>query len=151
MCSGRVMLVDFPQVSGLPFATFGAVRGEISPRAAAGVTHLLLGHVAKSKEGTLCEARSATGPLAEIHDASMPGGHAALPLTATAADQDGASGHDAAPATVAPGGDWMGALVGIASEWSSHFPGYVAGAIDAADHGVRHALAILAAGEGSTP
>lgn len=138
------------------------------------------------EQGLAGEARSMAGPLAEIHDASMPGGHAALfgflglparmrrrltgellrmhcraqlarifgpsalhpvtdvikdwaadPLTATDADQDGMAGHEAAPAPRASSGAWRESLVGIASEWSPRFPGYVAGAIDAADLGVR--------------
>lgn len=137
-------------------------------------------------QGLSGEARSTAGPLAEIHDASMPGGSAALfgffgvpantrkrvhegglhahcraqlarmfgpqaaqpraelikdwatdPLTATAADQDGTAGHGAAPAATAASGIWRGRLLGIASEWSPQFPGYVAGAIDAATLGVR--------------
>ncbi len=132
------------------------------------------------------EARSAHGPLAEIHDASLPGGSAALfgffgvpararkdvpedvlrthcraqltrlfgplaatprmevikdwaldPHTATAADLEGASHHAAAPAATAPSGPWHGRLTGIASEWSPQFPGYLAGAIEAASLGVQ--------------
>ncbi|MEM5435813.1 flavin monoamine oxidase family protein [Paraburkholderia diazotrophica] len=135
------------------------------------------------------EARSAVGPLAEIHDASMPGGSAALfgffgipartrklvpeqklllhcraqlkrmfgveagqpkaellkdwatdPLTATAADFDAAGGHCAVPKATVASGPWHGRLAGIASEWSARFPGYVAGAIDAATTGVREAI-----------
>ncbi|MPW20461.1 Amine oxidase [Paraburkholderia piptadeniae] len=135
------------------------------------------------------EARSAVGPLAEVHDASMPGGSAALfgffgvpahtrkrvpeqelllhcraqfkrmfgaeaeqpkaelikdwaadPLTATAVDLEGAAGHGAAPQATVTSSPWHGRLVGIASEWSVRFPGYVAGAIDAATIGVREAI-----------
>jgi monoamine oxidase len=137
-------------------------------------------------EGFSGEARSATGPLAEIHDASMPGGNAALfgffgvpartrmrvsddalraqcraqlarlfgpqaaepcfdlvkdwsadPYTATAMDLDAPTGHLAAPAATPAAGGWRDRLVGIASEWSPTYPGYVAGAIDAAAAGVR--------------
>ncbi|ABO59589.1 FAD-dependent oxidoreductase (plasmid) [Burkholderia vietnamiensis] len=136
-------------------------------------------------EGFSGEARSATGPLVEIHDASMPGGSAALfgfvgvpartrlrvsddalrahcraqlarlfgpqaaeprfdvvkdwaadPYTATAMDLDAPTGHPAAPAARVATGGWRDRLMGIASEWSSAYPGYVAGAIDAADAGV---------------
>ncbi len=134
------------------------------------------------------EGRSVRGPLGEIHDASVPGGGAALfgffgvaahvragipddalrarcraqlarlfgpqgaapladaikdwasdPFTATAADLQSAGQH-AAPAPCAPAGPWHGCLTGIASEWSPRFPGYVAGAIDAADRGVRRLI-----------
>ncbi|WP_407702972.1 flavin monoamine oxidase family protein [Trinickia caryophylli] len=131
------------------------------------------------------EARSAVGPLAEIHDASMPGGDAALfgflglpartrgrlsddelrkqcraqlarmfgaqashprveivkdwaedPLTATGSDRDVGPEHPAAPAAMAESGVWRHVLIGVASEWSLRFPGYVAGAIDAASTGM---------------
>lgn len=133
------------------------------------------------EEGLSGEARSARGPLGEIHDASMPGGSAALfgffgvparvrknvsedvlrmhcraqltrlfgpqaaapraevikdwaqdPYTATAADLDTAGLHAEAPATTAASDPWRGRLTGIASEWSPQFPGYVAGAVEAA-------------------
>ncbi|HKR42078.1 MAG TPA: FAD-dependent oxidoreductase [Paraburkholderia sp.] len=147
------------------------------------------------EQGLSGEARSARGPLGEIHDASMPGGSAALfgffgvparvrksvsenelrghcraqftrvfgPLaatpkaefikdwaldsyTATAADLDGASHHAEAPAATAASGPWSGRLTGIGSEWSRQFPGYVAGAIEAASFGVQ-ALPVFAARE----
>ncbi|MEX3937798.1 flavin monoamine oxidase family protein [Paraburkholderia phymatum] len=140
------------------------------------------------------EARSAVGPLAEIHDASMPDGSAALfgffgipartrkrvsekelmlhsraqlkrifgagaerpkaelikdwaadPLTATTVDLDGTAGHGTAPRAIVASGPWHGRLAGIASEWSARFPGYVAGAIDAATLGVQEAIHAAAA------
>jgi monoamine oxidase len=143
------------------------------------------------REHGLCGgARSGVGPMGEIHDVSMPGGHAALfgflgvpahvrsrvtdaelrthcraqlvrlfgaragapvadvlkdwaadPLTATDDDQDAAGQHAAAPAPGADDGAWQGRLTGIGSEWSPQFPGYLAGAVDAAERGVRQALA----------
>ena len=142
------------------------------------------------EQGLSGEARSARGPLGEIHDASMPGGSAALfgffgvppgvrksvtedvlrthcraqlarlfgsqaatpkaefikdwaldPYTATAADLDGAGQHAEAPVATVTSGPWSGSLIGIASEWSPQFPGYVAGAIDAASLGVAALLA----------
>ena len=135
-------------------------------------------------------ARSALGPMAEIHDVSMPGGHAALfgfvgvparvrrtvteaelrahcraqlgrlfgeraatpvadalkdwaqdALTATAADQDSGGQHGEAPPRCADHGPWQGCLTGIGSEWSQSFPGYLAGAVDAAALGVQACLA----------
>lgn len=137
-------------------------------------------------QGLSGEARSAFGPLGEIHDASMPGGSAALfgffgmsarvrqgvpeevlrthcraqlgrlfgpqaatpkaefikdwardTCTAAAADLDAAGHHAAAPAATASSGPWKGRLTGIASEWSLQFPGYLAGAIEAAHLGVQ--------------
>jgi len=138
------------------------------------------------EQGLSGEVRSALGPLVEIHDASMPGGGAALfgffgvpaqarksisddalrthcraqlarlfgsraatptddiikdwaqdPHTATAADQQPSGQHAAAPDTTAASGPWRNRLIGIASEWSPQFPGYLAGAIEAASQGVQ--------------
>ncbi|CUA99400.1 Monoamine oxidase [Thiomonas bhubaneswarensis] len=140
-------------------------------------------------QGLSGEARSACGPLGEIHDASMPGGSAALfgffalpaavrkgipeetlrmhcraqfarlfgeqaatpradfikdwaadPWTATEADQNEVSQHGLAPQSSAAEDPWRGRLTGIASEWSPQFPGYVAGAIEAAALGVDKLL-----------
>jgi monoamine oxidase len=137
------------------------------------------------EHGLSGEARSAVGPLFEIHDASDPHGGAALfgffgipaearrqvsedilraqcraqlerffgpeaaapkaefvkdwaraAFTATAADMHAAAGHSHAPSPVAASGEWRDRIIGIASEWSPEFPGYVAGAIDAAHRGV---------------
>lgn len=135
------------------------------------------------------EARSACGPMGELHDASVPGAGAALfgflgmpsrlrrhldedtlrsrcraqlirlfgpqaatplaeyfkdwasdPLTATAADLDSAPEHAAAPPGTVDDGAWAGRLTGIASEWSRQFPGYLAGAVEAAGTGVDAAI-----------
>ncbi len=137
------------------------------------------------ERGLSGEARSARGPLGEIHDASMPGGSAALfgffavpaavrrsvseevllghcraqfgrlfgpqaatpkadfikdwardALTATSADAEVTAGHGAPPQSGVSEGDWKGRVIGVASEWSAQFPGYVAGAIEAARLGV---------------
>jgi len=130
------------------------------------------------------EARSAAGPMAEIHDASVPEGVSALfgfmgipaqtrwtttesnlkamcraqlvrlfgaqaanpiaeffkdwasdDLTATPADLSANVGH-VVPAAVVSEGMWQGYLQGIAAEWSPTFPGYVAGAVEAAEQGI---------------
>ena len=57
--------------------------------------------------------------------------------TATVAHGEGAAQHPPAPALGAATGPWVGRLTGIGSEWSSQFPGYVAGAIDAASRGLE--------------
>jgi len=150
-------------------------------------------------QGLSGDARSARGPMAEIHDASMPGGSAALfgfigvparvrqtvsddvlrthcraqltrlfgpqaatpraevikdwardPYTATAADMDAAGSHAGAPDPAPDSGPWRGRLTGIASEWSPQFPGYVAGAIEAARMAVQ-ALPIPPAEAGGEP
>ncbi|WP_396333569.1 flavin monoamine oxidase family protein [Burkholderia anthina] len=138
------------------------------------------------EHGLSGEARSACGPLGEIHDASTPDGTAALfgffgipasvrarlpddvlrthcrtqlarlfgsraatpeadfikdwsrdAHTATPDDLDGNAGHPTPASPGVPSGPWHPRLIGIASEWSRAFPGYVAGAIDAVAHGIR--------------
>ena len=137
------------------------------------------------KQGLSGEARSAVGPLAEIHDASAHRGGAALfgflgvpaqvrsktpeavllahcraqlvrlfgegaaapraeflkdwttdPYTAVLADRHPGPHHDATLPSTASAGVWRDRLIGIASEWSPRFPGYVAGALEAAHLGV---------------
>lgn len=142
-------------------------------------------------QGLSGQARSALGPLGEIHDASLPQGAAALfgffalpaaarlrmgestlcqqaraqlgrlfgpeaaaptaeffkdwaasPHTATAADLQAAPAqHTPAPGATVAGGPWAGLLTGIASEWSPRYPGYLAGAVEAAQRGVAACLA----------
>jgi monoamine oxidase len=57
--------------------------------------------------------------------------------TATAADLEAIGQHVEAPAAMAPSGPWRECLTGIASEWSPQFPGYVAGAVEAAGLAVQ--------------
>lgn len=143
------------------------------------------------QQGLSGDAHSAHGPLSEIHDATMPGGSAALfgffgiparmrknmpgkvlrehcraqlvrlfgekaanprgeaikdwalePFTATASDLTGAGQHAEAPLSAIRLGPWSGRVVGIGSEWSRAFPGYLAGAIDAATRGVEEIVGI---------
>ena len=131
-------------------------------------------------------ARSAIGPLTEIHDASTLEGDGALfgffgvpaqvrqsvsdtvlkehcraqlvrlfgtqastpkaeylkdwakdPLTAMPADANGNGQHAVAPPSKPKTGVWQDCLTGCGSEWSAQFPGYVAGAIDAATVAVQ--------------
>lgn len=139
------------------------------------------------EQGLSGSARSAQGPMVEIHDASVTDGSGALfgfigvpasvrqtvstevlkehcraqlvrlfgdqagapkrdylkdwaqePLTATPADAHSDGQHAAAPMSKAVSGEWQNALTGIGSEWSAQFPGYLAGAIDAANIGVNN-------------
>ena len=141
------------------------------------------------EQGLSGQARSACGPLVEIHDASNPQGKAALfgfvglpadvrqqltqvelkslcreqlaelfgneattpqaellqdwaiePCTATAQDNSFSAHHAAAPPNQTATGAWRHRLTGIGSEWSVEFPGYIAGAIDAASVGVQALL-----------
>lgn len=138
------------------------------------------------EQGLSGEARSAVGPMGEIHDASAEGGDAALfgflgvnadvrkrtpeedllshcraqfvrlfgeqaawpkaeflkdwasdPRTAVAADARADVDHPIPPPRMFSEEPWKGRLVGVASEWSPQFPGYVAGAIEAARLGVE--------------
>lgn len=131
------------------------------------------------------EARSLVGPMAEMHDASLPKGAAALfgflglpadsrrqlghdrvsercreqvtrlfgeqastplveylrdwaldPFTATAADISGNGQHPQAPPVRAASGVWSTRLTGVGSEWGQQYPGYLAGAVEAARRGV---------------
>lgn len=146
------------------------------------------------EHGLSGSARSAVGPLTEIHDASMPGHRAALfgfmgmpaetrasmsedslkahcraqlgrlfgqealnvvaeyykdwardQYTATAQDLVQSAEHGVAPSPTPADGPWQGRLTGIASEWSRNYPGYLAGALDAATHGVD---ALVGRGDG---
>ncbi|WP_454695007.1 flavin monoamine oxidase family protein [Achromobacter aegrifaciens] len=140
------------------------------------------------EQGLSGAARSARGPLAEVHDASTDQGPALFgfvgvpaaarlsagqdvlmahcraqlarlfgpqaltpvheyfkdwaqdPHTATPADGIDNSAHAAAPGMAAESGPWQDRLAGIASEWSAAFPGYLAGAVDAAASGVQWLL-----------
>jgi monoamine oxidase len=139
-----------------------------------------------NETGLSGQARSAVGPMVEIHDASSPGGHAALfgfigipaqmrnampqeqlqtmcrdqlvrlfgpeagepvaeflkdwaqdPLTSVAQDLLGGGEYSISLETTVDSSPWSGRLIGIGSEWSPQFPGYIAGAIEAAALGVR--------------
>ena len=62
------------------------------------------------------------------------------PLTATSLDTHAANTHAPAPNITAQNGPWHQKLIGIGSEWSVKFPGYIAGAVDAANIGVEQYL-----------
>jgi len=61
-------------------------------------------------------------------------------LTAAPSDLEAPAGHLSAPAAIASSGNWKDRLVGVASEWSPQYPGYIAGAIEAARLGVQSIL-----------
>nr|WP_225777720.1 FAD-dependent oxidoreductase [Pseudomonas sp. Marseille-Q3773] len=86
----------------------------------------------------LCRAQLARmyGPSAAFPEAEFIKDWAADPLTAVEADWTAADQHATAPPSVAESGQWVGHLMGVGSEWSTRFPGYLAGAIDAVDQGV---------------
>ncbi|HEU4534649.1 MAG TPA: FAD-dependent oxidoreductase [Polyangiaceae bacterium] len=89
-----------------------------------------------------CRAQLARlfGPPAGAPMAEFLKDWAADPYVATPADRVAPSQHRAAPPARVPSGAWRDRLFGIASEWSPDFPGYVAGALDAATRGVAAAL-----------
>ncbi|MEC7546858.1 flavin monoamine oxidase family protein [Thalassolituus sp.] len=138
------------------------------------------------EQGLSGDARSARGPMVEIHDASMPGGKAALfgflgipanyrkelgveeikvhcraqmarlfgtdaenfaadafkdwaqdEFTATEFDLNMTNQHGRTPDNTVMGGIWKNRMTGVGSEWSAQFPGYIAGAIEAATIGVK--------------
>lgn len=66
------------------------------------------------------------------------------PFTATTLDLDDdrndTGQHGNAPKTMAADSLWKGKLIGVGSEWSNQFPGYIAGAIEAATEGVSEYL-----------
>jgi len=75
------------------------------------------------------------------HDAAAPDAEflkdwSSDPYTAVAADLDSAT-HPPMRLPITPSDPpWKNRLIGIASEWSPSFPGYVAGALEAAHNGV---------------
>jgi monoamine oxidase len=71
------------------------------------------------------------------------------PFTATARDQV-ASGHAIAPAASVVRGPWENCVFGTASEWSPEFPGYIAGAVDAAQRAVDAVARALSAQSASS-
>lgn len=62
-------------------------------------------------------------------------------FTATEADQMPSEHHGMAPPTRAEDGVWQPCLIGIGSEWGEQYAGYLAGAIEAAERGVKEVLA----------
>lgn len=62
------------------------------------------------------------------------------PLTATASDESDTSHPHHGLMTGSISGPWQGRLTGIGSEWSRQFPGYLAGAVEAARWGVDSLL-----------
>lgn len=76
-------------------------------------------------QGLSGDARSLCGPLGEIHDAAMPGGSAVgFGFFGLSAQTRAGIAEDV-----------------LRAEWSPQFPGYVAGAIEAAHLGVQAVLA----------
>ena len=79
------------------------------------------------------------GPEAAHPEAEFLKDWAADPFTATSRDRVLQPGHFVPPAWCAEG-VWRDVMTGIASEWSPAFPGYLAGAIDAAATGIQRII-----------
>lgn len=62
------------------------------------------------------------------------------PFTATTVDAQSGGQHPHPPISKATTGVWQDSVIGIGSEWSRQFPGYVAGAVEAASLGVQGLL-----------
>lgn len=86
----------------------------------------------------LCRAQLVRlfGKEAEAPGAEFLKDWAIDPCTAVAADHIAEGHHPASVPFTPDSGPWKGRVIGIASEWSPMFSGYVAGAIDAARRGV---------------
>ncbi|HGM6729185.1 TPA: flavin monoamine oxidase family protein [Stenotrophomonas maltophilia] len=144
------------------------------------------------QDGLSGNARSAAGPMVEVHDASTSGGLSGLfgfigvpahvrqqvgrselirhcraqlvrlfgakaadprqeflkdwavdGCTAVEADLHSPAQHGQAPDSAARSGPWENRVIGIASEWSPQYPGYLAGAVDAANAGALRALSLV--------
>lgn len=81
------------------------------------------------------------GSEAAIPDADIIKDWAQDEFTASIHDMHSSGNHGHAPEASIKSGPWQHSLTGIGSEWSVQFPGYVAGAIEAASHGVEQYLA----------
>jgi monoamine oxidase len=126
-------LVEIHDASGPdgPGALFGFVGVPAAHRARIPERQMLA--LCRAQMGRLFGA-DAAAPLREwLQDWSRE------PLTATDADLVSDGEHGPGARQVGEG-EWAGRIVGIASEWSRSFPGYIAGAVEAARFGVDQGL-----------
>lgn len=73
------------------------------------------------------------GPLAANPERIALKDWALDPLTATVADITGKAAHPQPPSYFVADGPWQHKLFGAGSEWSTNYPGYLAGCIEAAE------------------
>ncbi|KLW15527.1 hypothetical protein SK47_03243 [Enterobacter sp. BWH52] len=125
-----VEIHDVSEPDGM-YALFGFIGLPYSARRAMGENALL--------EQCRAQLTRLYGPDAAYPCAEFIKDWAADPFTATSRDLSLQAGHSVPPALV-DDGSWRHAVTGIASEWSTAFPGYLAGAIDAAAEGVQRIL-----------
>lgn len=122
-----------------PMDGMGALFGFVGVPAATRHRHPAdtLIHLCRAQMGRLFGPEALTPTAELLQDWSRD------ECTATAADAVAAAGHPSAPPAAPREGPWQGRITGVASEWSPVFPGYVAGAIDAATRGTDALLAAL--------
>lgn len=125
-----VEIHDVSEPDGM-YALFGFIGVPYNARRAMGDTVLL--------EQCRAQLTRLFGPEATYPRAEFIKDWAADPFTATTYDLSLQAGHSVPPDLV-DDGPWRHAVTGIASEWSTAFPGYLAGAIDAAAEGVQRIL-----------
>ncbi|WP_419709724.1 flavin monoamine oxidase family protein [Pseudomonas sp. NFX224] len=87
---------------------------------------------------SLCRAQLIRmfGPQAGTPKTEFLKDWAAERFTSTSADLAITSQQGEAPSPIADFGPWRDCMIGVGSEWSPQFPGYVAGAIDAVSRGL---------------
>ena len=73
------------------------------------------------------------GPLAATMEGFELKDWAQDPLTATVTDSSGQAAHPQPPSYFVADGPWQHKLFGAGSEWSTNYPGYLAGCIEAAE------------------
>lgn len=125
-----VEIHDVSEPDGM-YALFGFIGLQYNVRRAMGDAALI--------EQCRAQLTRLYGPDAAYPCAEFIKDWAADPFTATSRDLSLQAGHSVPPALV-DDGPWRHAVTGIASEWSTAFPGYLAGAIDAAAEGVQRIL-----------
>jgi len=114
-------------------ALFGFFAYPASQRSSRSEAHLL----------AECRAQLTTlfGPQAAMPIAEAIKDWATEPFTTTASDINDYSHPMENLATGVTSGPWLNRLTGMGSEWSRHFPGYLAGAIEASRAGVQSVIA----------
>ena len=126
---GPMVEIHDASVRGGSGALFGFIGVPASARQS--VSEEVLKVHCRAQLGRLFGAKAENPKIEYIKDWAQE------PFTATAADISSDGQHASAPAYKATSGLWENCLTGIGSEWSMQFPGYLAGAIDAANKGVQ--------------
>ena len=116
-----------------------APNGEVALFGFIGVPYLSRSKVSEEQLKALCKAQfvrlfgeQANNPVREILK-----DWAADPFTATKADHNASGQHAVPPAITASEGVWQHRIVGIGSEFSLNFSGYLAGSIEAVERVIK--------------